>query len=301
MHHNEPSVNSSAMKLIPMETAPVADTQYTSTHRMDGLTALAHDARNMLAALDLYCDLLGEPGVLSPSHLHYGDELKMVAASSRRLVEKMGVLAIRSAHAVPDSGATSAHAASQHATLGQGLAQPSVPRWKDLPELPIENIAEELRGCRNLLTALAGPSITVTFDVRECAFPVEMTGEDLIRVLVNLVRNASEAMTGDGRIRISLREIPTETNTNRWIALTVEDNGPGIPLHALEAIFEPGYTTRGIGHEGSTPGLWPVSHRGVGLSIARSIVEGAGGCMYAAVRDPSGACFQMQLPVKNAS
>jgi hypothetical protein len=42
------------------------------------LTEVAHEARNMVAALGLYCDLLSEPGVLSATHQHYGSELKMV-------------------------------------------------------------------------------------------------------------------------------------------------------------------------------------------------------------------------------
>ena len=47
-------------------------------------------------------------------------------------------------------------------------------------------------------------------------------------------------------------------------------------------------------------GEWPLAHRGLGLSITRSIVEGAGGMIHAANRDPVGACFQIELPVQIA-
>jgi hypothetical protein len=56
------------------------------------LAEVAHDARNMVTALGLYCDLLEEPGVLDTPFLHYGSELRLVAAASRRLVEKLMAL-----------------------------------------------------------------------------------------------------------------------------------------------------------------------------------------------------------------
>ena len=43
----------------------------------------------MVTALDLYCDLLQEPGVLAAPFAHYGGELRLVAAASRRLVDKL--------------------------------------------------------------------------------------------------------------------------------------------------------------------------------------------------------------------
>src|SRR5580658_9760521 len=58
----------------------------------ENLAEVAHDARNMVTALDLYCDLLQEPGVLATPYLHYGKELRLVSAASRRLVEKLMTL-----------------------------------------------------------------------------------------------------------------------------------------------------------------------------------------------------------------
>ena len=57
--------------------------------RGETLSEVAHDARNMVTALGLYCDLLEEPGVLATPFMHYGHELRLVAAASRRLVEKI--------------------------------------------------------------------------------------------------------------------------------------------------------------------------------------------------------------------
>src|SRR5579864_8528567 len=72
----------------------VVETLAAMHHHGDSLAELAHDARNMVTALSLYCDLLDEPGVLSAPHHHYASELRLVAEGSRRLVEKLALLDI---------------------------------------------------------------------------------------------------------------------------------------------------------------------------------------------------------------
>jgi len=104
-------------------------------------------------------------------------------------------------------------------------------------------------------------------------------------------------MTQGGRIRIGLREGETAGGAAPSLVLTVEDNGPGIPEAALEKIFSSGYTTRG---REAAAGGWPQNHRGLGLAIVRSIVEGAGGRITAANRAQGGACFTLELPVRKA-
>ena len=157
-------------------------------------------------------------------------------------------------------------------------------------------MAAEVLANHNLLAALAGPTIVLTVDVEGGARAVRLTGEDLTRVLVNLVKNAAEAMPGGGRIQIGLRELAGATEAA--LSLTIEDSGPGIPPDGLEAIFAPGYTTRAKG--AGAGGGWPVVHRGLGLSISRSIVEGAGGRIAASNRAQGGACFALELPVRTA-
>ena len=49
----------------------------------ESLAEVAHDARNMVTALGLYCDLLEEPGVLTTPFLHYANELRLAVATSR--------------------------------------------------------------------------------------------------------------------------------------------------------------------------------------------------------------------------
>jgi signal transduction histidine kinase len=166
-----------------------------------------------------------------------------------------------------------------------------------MPAAPIENMAEEVIANRNLLAALAGPSIAVTVDTEGGAKPVWLTGEDLTRLLVNLVKNAAEAMPSGGRIQLELREMEAAPGAAGRVSLTIEDNGPGIPASALERDFDTGYSVRS--QSASSQGAWPAVHRGLGLAITRSIVEGAGGLIRAANRSPSGARFEIELPVRN--
>lgn len=269
----------------------------------DTLAALAHEARNMGTALGLYCELLEQPGVLAPAYQHYARELKMVAAANRRLVEKLSLLQSNplesnhhtSAHRRPEqprhaepsaiacgSSRNSRPASAAHATAG---------RWALLPAVPIQDLAAELRSNRNLLAALAGPAIQLSMEIDGGALPVRITGEDLTRILVNLVKNSVEAMPSGGRVRLSLSVADQSLSAGRLLELRIEDTGPGIAPELLETIFEPGFTTR------STSGVGRQEHRGVGLAVTRSIVESVGGTIVAANSDPAGATFRILLPV----
>lgn len=281
----------------------------------ESLAAVAHDARNMVTALGLYCDLLQEPGVLATEYLHYGSELRLVAAASSRLVEKLVALETPSMPATglwrserPEQGnRTEAPAPAARSRQAQ--------RWDLMPAVPIDNLAAELLANRNLLAALAGPSIALTVQTDGGALAVRLTGEDLTRVLVNMVKNAAEAMPGGGKIRLHLSELSTQPDigqtgpglpafakpgaeqlgVEKMLALTIEDSGRGIPSDALDKVFESGFTT-----QPASPGsdTWPVAHRGLGLSITRSIIEAAGGRISAKNRNPGGARFEIELPAR---
>jgi signal transduction histidine kinase len=304
----------------------VVETLATLRSEGETLEEVAHDARNMVTALGLYCDLLEEPGVLGAPFLHYGGELRLVAAASHRLVEKLVAL---DARAISGGGFSQAalripgrpplgtsmgdireQDESGQSGLGQGRLemgkfqrdrlesrQPNGPwRWDPMPAEPIDNLAEELEATRSLLAALAGPSIALTVDTDGGAKPVWLTGEDLTRVLVNLVKNAAEAMPGGGQIQLGLREVAANAGDASRLMLTVADNGAGIPRPSQEKVFESGYTTHPRGSAENRG--WPAAHRGLGLSITRSIIEGAGGQTRAVDRPGAGACIEIELPVR---
>jgi signal transduction histidine kinase len=285
----------------------------------DELFALVHDARNMVAALNLYCDLLEEPGVLTAGSQHYAGELRLIGGASQRLLDKLDKLETFGYRNEPDSG-------SLQPLSGRSDPSDLDPRDLDSRDLdrrdldprdvfdplvpfdpfvrrhrrvafsdsePIESLAAELLANRSLLSALVGPAVTLGLTHSGGARPIAMSRDDLTRVLVNLARNAAEAMPTGGHLQIALEENPD------GLCLSFTDNGPGIPQTALEAIFSPGYSTNVplsrehdselgrisvSGAESDPRAAWPVRHRGLGLSIVRSIVSAAGGTVWAANR-----------------
>jgi len=299
----------------------VVQTLATLASHGETLAEVAHDARNMVTALGLYCDLLDEPGVLAVPFAHYSNELRLVASASRRLVEKLVAIDTSATGAAPqnrcedgsgwtDSGhagpaltraiersldwAVSGGPAPVHEEVTPAAQAVRGRRWESVFAEPINNLAGELAANRNLLAALAGPGITVTVNAEGGARPVHLTAEDLTRLLVNMAKNAAEAMPSGGRIEISLRD-----KSAGQLLLTIEDSGPGIPDELLGKVFESGFTTR-LGEPASNG--WPVAHRGLGLAITRSIVETAGGHIAAANRtgaNLTGARFEIELPVRS--
>ena len=247
------------------------------------LDELAHDARNMVTALSLYCDLLEEPDVLTQSHRHYASELRLVAEASRRLVEKLSVA----------GGQESASARAVSANQGQLF--PAISGLEPISGGLIEDLREELLSSSELLAAIAGPAVTVTATANGAAWPVRMTGENLIRALVNLVKNAAEAIQGSGSIQLRLTERRDGAGGVRSMVLLCEDSGCGIPADHLERVFEPGFSTR---QATAAQSGWSTGHRGLGLSITRSIVEAAGGRIHAETRQPGGTRFVLELPVR---
>jgi PAS domain S-box-containing protein len=104
----------------------------------------------------------------------------------------------------------------------------------------------------------------------------------LQQVVLNLIINAAEAMSGAGDGPRELL-ISTGTSDTGNVCVAVRDSGPGLTPAALERLFEPFYTTKPGG-------------LGLGLSICRSIIEAHGGRLWASANVPRGAIFQFMLP-----
>lgn len=117
-------------------------------------------------------------------------------------------------------------------------------------------------------------------------FTVEGHDSRLGQVFNNLIDNARSFSPPDGTVRVALRRDKDE------IEVTVEDDGPGIPPHALDRIFERFYTDRPDHGFGQNSGL--------GLSISRQIIEAHRGTIRATNRRTEGprrgARFTVRLP-----
>jgi signal transduction histidine kinase len=111
-----------------------------------------------------------------------------------------------------------------------------------------------------------------------------ITGDrvQLQQVILNLLLNASEAMSGiDDRPReLAIR---TERDEGDRVRLTVQDVGPGLDPQGLEKIFDAFYTTKNGG-------------MGIGLSVSRSIIESHRGQIWALPNEGPGATFSFSLP-----
>jgi two-component system sensor histidine kinase ChvG len=72
--------------------------------------------------------------------------------------------------------------------------------------------------------------------------------------------------------------------------VAIADRGPGIPSAHLDRVFERFFTYRPVESTGGS------GHAGLGLAIARTIVQGYGGTITASNRADGGACFDIRLP-----
>ncbi|MFY0591929.1 sensor histidine kinase [Roseivirga sp.] len=128
------------------------------------------------------------------------------------------------------------------------------------------------------ITSLMAPDPSIDFVIQDDVKGTLMLDRALmVQVLINLIKNATDALKGieKPQLQVSL------TQEAETINITVEDNGPGVPEHALQEIFVPFYTTKA---EGS----------GIGLTLSRNIVRAHGGTLTYS-RESGRTRFQVSL------
>jgi signal transduction histidine kinase len=247
------------------------------------LAAIAHDTRNVVAALRLYCDLLAEPGVLSEGHQHYAAELQAIAAASSGLVEQLAALGLPSQSGVSPASATPPVKMSGASAY-------------------IDDLTLAVRRLEGPLATMAGEKIDLHVETLPCPGRVRLSQESLTRILINITRNAAEAMQQGGCIRITLQQGDggnfldrrrVSATSPRTVLLCVQDSGPGVPERQMPHLFEAGFTTKGLDDAAHSAS----AHRGLGLSIVRHLAESAGGCVRAISVAGRGARFEVELPL----
>ncbi|HSM14450.1 MAG TPA: two-component regulator propeller domain-containing protein [Thermoanaerobaculia bacterium] len=121
--------------------------------------------------------------------------------------------------------------------------------------------------------------------------PVRVDVAKLRQVLLNLLSNAVKFSPPGERVRLAARALPADPagDSPPRYEVSVEDRGPGIAADEVESVFEP-YRQLATG-DSLTPGS------GLGLSIARQLVELLGGTISVDSAAGSGACFRVALPV----
>ncbi len=145
-----------------------------------------------------------------------------------------------------------------------------------LPPLLDAAIEEALARCD-------AKGVTVVRRYDPAAPPVAVDGNHLRQVFVNLLVNACEAMHNEGRVTVSVRAVARPGCVPGAVEAEIRDTGPGIDPEVLEKVFYPFVTTK---REGS----------GIGLALARKIVECHHGIIDVRSRPGEGAAFIVRLP-----
>ena len=140
----------------------------------------------------------------------------------------------------------------------------------------------------NLLAEVSGERITLKCELASGPCMILGNPTQLDQVLLNLVRNAAEAMPNGGEIRISTRVgkfSDTSGGSFGRVFLEVADTGTGISSELLPRVFDPSITTKANG-------------KGLGLATVKTIVEAHGGRVRVE-SSPGGTRFEIELPPAN--
>ncbi|WP_375380707.1 PAS domain-containing protein [uncultured Sphingomonas sp.] len=241
-----------------LQTAEEALRQSQKMEAVGQLTGgVAHDFNNLLTVIRSATDLLKRPGLSDERRARYIDAISDTADRAAKLTGQLLAFARR-----------------------QALKPETVDVGRALDA--ISDMLGTLTGSR-IAIAIAAPG-------EPCFTHVDPSQFDT--ALVNMVVNARDAMDGEGRIGIAVRTvsgIPAlrahPAQKGDFVAISITDSGAGIAADRIERIFEPFYTTKGVG-QGT----------GLGLSQVFGFAKQSGGDI--AVESPAGAgaTFTLFLP-----
>jgi len=174
--------------------------------------------------------------------------------------------------------------------MAQIIDQMNVFSRKDDVSAGIFSPASAVRRVVSLIEKqFAAGGVTLSCDIQEPCGAVAGLDGQLGQVILNLLTNARDAVTGravtegdsfEGRINLQV----TTDEIGGQVFISVMDNGGGVDAEVFKNLFDPFFTTKEVG-----------LGTGLGLSVSHSIIEGMGGSVVAA-NVPGGACFQVTLP-----
>jgi len=161
-----------------------------------------------------------------------------------------------------------------------------------VPEvLEMSSILENMRG---LIVHLIGADIHLSIQCPPDLLPVNADASQLEQLLMNLVVNARDAMPQGGKLNISAARVMLDemqassihgARAGNFVTVAVSDTGVGMEASVLEHVFEPFFSTKGIGH-GS----------GLGLSVAYGIARQHDGWVHVQSEAGKGSIFTLYLP-----
>lgn len=140
------------------------------------------------------------------------------------------------------------------------------------------------------LFALSGSNVTCRFESLDELWGCEYDDGQICQVIDNVVLNAQQAMPSGGAIDVSVKNVEIAENAHRmlkpgkYVRISVQDYGVGIPREIISSIFDPFFTTKQKGH-------------GLGLATSYSIARKHDGTIDVTSEPGKGTCFHILLPV----
>lgn len=186
------------------------------------------------------------------------------------------------------------------ASRGRALAKELMTYAGNAPYVfRVQDPNEPIRELEQLIDNTVAPNVSVDFRLGRDLPPVEIAPMQFWKVIVNLLKNASEAMNGmSGRICISTHPHtltadepyfgPTPPKPGPGVVYEIQDTGPGIPREVQKRMFEPFYSTKSMG-------------RGLGLATVFGIVGAHEGGIELESALGAGTTFRIWLPAANKS
>jgi C4-dicarboxylate-specific signal transduction histidine kinase len=157
-----------------------------------------------------------------------------------------------------------------------GFAHPAESQWQTVS---LNEVVEQALGMVRFDTRMK--KVKLDADLSPEAGSLRLLPQALQQVLVNLLRNALDAMSDTLEPRLAVRTF----RHSGWAIIEVADNGSGIKAEHMDRLFEPFFTTKPVG-----------KGTGLGLSISYRLIEQQGGYIDVKSKPGDGAAFRVHLP-----
>ena len=166
------------------------------------------------------------------------------------------------------------------ARIVQELLNFASPDSRNAPGSDVNDVVREVIGLVNHSIVREG-RIRIDTRLADGLPPTVVSNDELKQVVINLLKNSLQAISGEGRILLSTRR----SAVSGRISLSIADTGSGIPKEVIPRIFDPFFTTKANG-----------AGTGLGLSVVYGIVTKYNGAIDVKSRDGQGARFTLSLP-----
>jgi two-component system cell cycle sensor histidine kinase/response regulator CckA len=220
---------------------------------------IAHDFNNLLTVIGGNASFLQET---------------MKAPEQREVVDEISAAATRAA-------------ALTRQLLDFSRKQPTEP-------LPLD-LATSVSALTPILARTLGEKVSLVVTVEEAPSVVLANAGQIDQVIMNLVLNARDALADGGKLSIATQNVTLDeveaalvsprATAGNWVMLSVRDTGEGMDAATIEHIFEPFFSTKGVGRG-----------TGLGLATVYAIVSRAGGFILVESELGQGTVFKVYLP-----